>query len=106
MPRPVDAVAAIRRAAPADGTWLIKDIRSGPAWQDNLRNPVPAMMTACPAANCRRPGLPALGSLPWDARLSSRGSLAERMCREAGFSRFAAHTHFDDPVNLYYEVRP
>jgi hypothetical protein len=27
------------------------------------------------------------------------------MCREAGFSRFARHD-FDDPVNLYYEVRP
>jgi hypothetical protein len=27
------------------------------------------------------------------------------MCREAGFTRFTVHD-FDDPANLYYEVRP
>ena len=32
-------------------------------------------------------------------------SLAERMCRDAGFTSFTMRD-FDDPANLYYEVRP
>jgi len=32
-------------------------------------------------------------------------STMEALCREAGFSRFQIHD-FDDPANLYYEVRP
>ena len=31
--------------------------------------------------------------------------VAERMTAEAGFTRLTCHD-FDDPVNLYYEVRP
>ena len=37
--------------------------------------------------------------------LGCNRQLAEAMCREAGFSRFTVHD-FDDPANLYYEVRP
>jgi 2-polyprenyl-3-methyl-5-hydroxy-6-metoxy-1,4-benzoquinol methylase len=104
MPRPAEAAAAIRRAVRPDGTWLIKDIRSGPAWQDNLRNPVLALMyglsvTSCLSSGLSEPGGAGLGTLGLHPRL------AEQICREAGFSRFARHD-FDDPVNLYYEVRP
>jgi 2-polyprenyl-3-methyl-5-hydroxy-6-metoxy-1,4-benzoquinol methylase len=104
MPRPAQAAAAIRRAVRPDGTWLIKDIRSGPAWQDNLRNPVLALMYGLSVTSCLSSGL----SEPGGAGLGTLGlhpGLAERMCREAGFSRFVRHD-FDDPVNLYYEVRP
>jgi 2-polyprenyl-3-methyl-5-hydroxy-6-metoxy-1,4-benzoquinol methylase len=104
MPRPAEAVAAIRRAIRPDGTWLIKDIRSGAAWRDNLRNPVLAMMYGLSVASCMSSGL----SEPGGAGLGTLGfhpELAERMCREAGFSRFARHD-FDDRVNFYYEVRP
>jgi len=104
MPRPAEAVAAIRRAVRPDGTWLIKEIRSGPAWQDNLRNPVLALMYGLSVTSCLSSGL----SEPGGAGLGTLGfhpGLAERMCREAGFSCFTRHD-FDDPVNLYYEVRP
>jgi SAM-dependent methyltransferase len=37
MPRPGQAIAAIRRAIQPEGTWLIKDIRSGPNWPDKSR---------------------------------------------------------------------
>ena len=99
-----EAAAAIRRAVRPDGTWLIKDIRSGPAWQDNLRNPVLALMyglsvTSCLSSGLSEPGGAGLGTLGLHPRL------AEQICREAGFSRFTRHD-FDDPVNLYYEVRP
>jgi 2-polyprenyl-3-methyl-5-hydroxy-6-metoxy-1,4-benzoquinol methylase len=104
MPRPAEAVAAIRRAIRPDGTLLIKDIRAGASWQDNLRNPLLAMMYGLSVTSCMSSGL----SEPGGAGLGTLGlhpELAERMCRDAGFSRFTRHD-FDDPVNFYYEVRP
>ncbi len=104
MPRPAEAMAAIRKAIRPDGTWLIKDIRSASSWQDNLRNPVLAMMYGISVSSCMSSAL----SEPGGAGLGTLGlhpDLAERMCREAGFSRFSIHD-FDDPANLYYEVRP
>jgi SAM-dependent methyltransferase len=104
MPHPAAAIAAIRKAIRPDGTWLIKDIRSASSWQGNLRNPVLAMMyglsvTSCMSSALSEPGGAGLGTLGFNTEV------ADRMCREAGFSRFAVHD-FDDPANLYYEVRP
>ncbi len=104
MPRPAAAIAAIREAIRPDGTWLIKDIRSAPSWQDNLRNPVLAMMYGVSVASCMSSAL----SEPGGAGLGTLGfnpEVAERMCREAGFSRFTVRD-FREPANLYYEVRP
>jgi 2-polyprenyl-3-methyl-5-hydroxy-6-metoxy-1,4-benzoquinol methylase len=104
MPHPAEAIGAIRQAIRPDGTWLIKDIRSAPAWEDNLRNPVLAMMYGTSVAACLSSGL----SEPGGAGLGTLGfhpQLAESMCREAGFTRFTQHD-FEDPANLYYEVRP
>jgi len=47
-------------------------------------------------------------SEPGGAELGILGlhpELAEPMVREAGFSTFTIHD-FDDPADLYYEVRP
>jgi len=104
MPRPAQAIAAIRRAIRPDGAWLIKDIRSGPTWNVNLRNPLLAMMygtsvSCCMSSALSEPGGAGLGTLGFHPEL------AETMCRAAGFSRFTVHD-FDDPANLYYEVRP
>lgn len=104
MPRPDEALAAVRAAIKPDGTWLIKDIRAGATWADNQRNPVLAMMYGTSVATCMSSAL----SEPGGAGLGTLGfhrERAEQMCREAGFTRFAVHD-FDDPANLYYEVRP
>ncbi|HXW80484.1 MAG TPA: class I SAM-dependent methyltransferase [Acidimicrobiales bacterium] len=104
MPKPAEAIAAIRRAIRPDGTWLIKDIRGAATWDDNQRNPVLAMMYGTSVAACMPSGL----SEPDGAGLGTLGfhrDLAETMCREAGFTGFVVHD-FDDPANLYYEVRP
>ena len=104
MPRPAQAIAAIRRAITDDGTWLIKDIRSSASWEKNRRNPMLAMMYGTSVATCMSSAL----SEPGGAGLGTLGfppDFAERMCREAGFTRFRVH-EFDDPANLYYEVRP
>jgi SAM-dependent methyltransferase len=104
MPHPAEAIAAIGRAIRPDGTWLIKDIRSAPAWRDNLRNPVLPMLYGMSVASCMSSSL----SEPGGAGLGTLGfnpDVARRMCGDAGFSHFAVHD-FDDPANLYYEVRP
>lgn len=104
MPRPAEAISAIRRAITEDGTWLIKDIRSSSSWEESRRNPMLAMMYGTSVATCMSSGL----SEPGGAGLGTLGfdrTLAETMCRDAGFTSFTVHD-FDDPANLYYEVRP
>ena len=104
MPDPAGAMAAIRRSIRADGVWLIKEIRGAASWEQNLKNPMLAMMYGTSVATCMSSAL----SEPGGAGLGTLGlhrDLAEEMCRQAGFGRFEVHD-FDDPVNLYYEVRP
>ena len=40
-----------------------------------------------------------------ESRDARDSEVAERMVRDAGFTRFVCRD-FDDPANLYYEVRP
>ncbi len=104
MTRPTEAIAAIRRAIKDDGTWLIKDIRCAPEPRDNLSNPMAALMygfsiTSCMASALSEPGGAGLGTL------GLHPQLLEELVRAAGFTRFSVHD-FDEPANLYYEVRP
>jgi len=104
MTRPADVIASIRRALRPDGTWLIKDIRSQPDFKTNMRNPLLAMfygfsVSACMSSALSEPGGAGLGTLGFNPEV------AESMVRAAGFTRFRLHD-FDDPSNLYYEVRP
>jgi SAM-dependent methyltransferase len=104
MTRPAETFAAIRRAIQPDGTWLIKDIRCAPSARDNLVNPMAAMMYGFSITSCISSAL----SEPDGAGLGTLGlhpELVEEMSRTAGFSRFTVHD-FDEPANLYYEVRP
>ncbi len=104
MTRPDRVISAIRGAIRDEGTWLIKDIRSSPRFEDNLRNPVLALLygfsvSACMSSALSEPDGLGLGTLGFNP------VVAERMVREGGFTRFRMHD-FDDPANLYYEVRP
>ncbi|HEX7353269.1 MAG TPA: class I SAM-dependent methyltransferase [Mycobacteriales bacterium] len=104
MPDPEGAIRAIRAAIRDDGVWLIKDIKAKSDWRSNLRNPLLAMMYGTSVATCMSSGL----SAPGGAGLGTLGlttELAERFVTEAGFGSFTVHD-FDDPANLYYEVRP
>lgn len=104
MTRPDAAAAAVRRALHPEGTWLIKEVRAGESWEENLRNPVLAMMYGTSVATCMSSAL----SEPSGAGLGTLGlpkSLLERMCREAGFGTIEVHD-VGDPANLYFEVRP
>lgn len=103
MTQPQAAIDEIYRRLKDDGTWFIKDIRSKPKFEDNLRNPMLAMMYgfslfSCMASAMSEPGGAGLGTLGFNPEV------AERMSRQAGFTRFKMHD-FRDPGNLYYEVR-
>jgi SAM-dependent methyltransferase len=104
MTQPMAALQAIRGAIAGDGTLLVKDIRSTGDWRADRRNPMLAMMfgfsvSACMSSALSEPGGAGLGTLGFNT------GVAEQMVRDAGFTRFAVHD-FDDPANLYYEVRP
>jgi SAM-dependent methyltransferase len=104
MTRPGDTIAAIRRAIADDGTWLIKDIRCDDSWAVNRHNPMLAMffgfsVTTCMSSAMSEPGGAGLGTVGFTPQV------AEQMVRDAGFTQFQVHD-FEDPANLYYEVRP
>ena len=104
MTRPEHAASAIRDAIRDDGIWLIKEIRAGTSWEENQKNPLLAMMygtsvSTCMSSALSEPGGAGLGTLGLDR------VRAEQMVRDAGFTRFQVHD-FEDPANLYFEVRP
>jgi hypothetical protein len=104
MTRPDAAVAAIRRAIADDGTWLVKEIRCDDTWAGNRRNPMLAMFLGFSIASCMSSAL----SEPDGAGLGTIGlppRALEQLARDAGFTRFQVHD-FEDPANLYYEIRP
>ena len=104
MTRPADVISSIRGALKPDATWLIKDIRSQPDFKENMKNPLLAMfygfsVSACMSSALSEPDGAGLGTLGFTPEV------AERRTRDGGFSRFQMHD-FEDPSNLYYEVRP
>jgi 2-polyprenyl-3-methyl-5-hydroxy-6-metoxy-1,4-benzoquinol methylase len=103
MTRPDEAIAAVRRAVKADGTWLAKEIRCWPTWEQNRRNPMLAMLygfslTGCMASATSQPGGAGLGTV------GLHGDLLQAMAETAGFTQFQVHD-VEDPGNLYYEIR-
>lgn len=103
MPRPDLAAAAVRRAIADDGTWLIKDIKSTGDFNRDRKNPMLAMLYGFSLASCLQSAM----SEPDALGLGTVGlhpARAEELVKEAGFSRFVEHD-FDDPSNLFYEVR-
>lgn len=104
MTRPADAIAAVRRAIAPDGTWLVKEIRCWPTWEQNKANPMLAMfyglsVSSCMASALSEPGGAGLGTV------GLPGDLLRSMAEAAGFTRFTVHD-VEDPANLYYEIRP
>ena len=104
MTDPTSTITAIRRSIDPDGTWLVKDIRCTSDPRDNLKNPMAAMMYGFSIASCMSSAM----SEPGGAGLGTLGlhpDLLADMVAEAGFTRFRV-LDFDEPANLYYEVRP
>jgi 2-polyprenyl-3-methyl-5-hydroxy-6-metoxy-1,4-benzoquinol methylase len=103
MTRPAEAIGAVRRAVKPDGTWLAKEIRCWPTWEQNRKNPMLAMLygfsvTGCMASATSQPGGAGLGTV------GLHGDLLRAMAETSGFGRFIVHD-VEDPGNLYYEIR-
>ncbi|MGH2864419.1 MAG: class I SAM-dependent methyltransferase, partial [Solirubrobacteraceae bacterium] len=104
MTQPDAAAAAIRHAIADDGSWLVKEVRCDDTWAGNRRNPMLAMFLGFSIASCMSSAM----SEPAGAGLGTIGlppRALEKLTRAAGFTQFQVHD-FDDPANLYYEVRP
>ena len=104
MTQPGEVIGSIKQALKDDATWLIKDIRSHPDFKENMRNPFLAMfygfsVSACMSSALSEPGGAGLGTLGFNP------AVAREMVTGAGFSHFTEHD-FEDPSNMYYEVKP
>ena len=103
MSRPDIAARQIKDHLALDGAWLIKDIKCGPTYESNQRNPLLAMQYGFSVLSCLASatstedglGLGTLGFHPERAR---------EITAAAGFSSIAI-IDSDDPAHLYYEVR-
>jgi 2-polyprenyl-3-methyl-5-hydroxy-6-metoxy-1,4-benzoquinol methylase len=101
---PAQLIGAIHGALADDGSWLCADIRSFPAFADNLaKNPMAGLMYGFSLMVCMSSGL----STPDGAGLGTLGFnevVARGMTSAAGFTRFR-RLDYDNPMNNYYEIR-
>lgn len=104
-PHPQPLLESIRRSLRDDGTFLCEDIRSFPAFRDNLeRNPMAGLLYGFSIMVCMSSALSTrdgagLGTLGFNEEV------AREMSAAAGFARFR-RLDFDNPMNNYYEIRP
>ena len=105
MTDPASVIAAIRAALAPDGTWMLVDIKALDTYAENVeRNPMASLMygisvMSCMSSSLSEPGGAGLGTLGLPA------AKAERLARDAGFTRFRA-LDVDHPINAFYEIRP
>ena len=105
MTHPEEVVHAIRGALADDGTWLLVDIKARDTFGENVeKNPMAPLMygisvLSCMSSALSEPGGAGLGTLGLSA------ATAERMAREAGFTRFR-RLDVDHAVNAFYEIQP
>ncbi len=102
MARPDLTAKAIRGALADGGSWLVKEIKCGPTYESNERNPLRALMYGYSVSSClasatiTADGM-GLGTLGLDP-----GTL-EVLVRGAGFATFE-QLKTPDPVHFYYRV--
>lgn len=105
MTDPAAAMRGVRAALRDDGTFLVCDVKAHATYEENVaRNPMAALMYGSSVLTCMSSAL----SEPGGAGLGTLGlpaTLAERMAREAGFTRFET-LDVEHPVNAFYAVRP
>ncbi|MFU8814409.1 MAG: class I SAM-dependent methyltransferase [Pseudomonadales bacterium] len=103
-PHPQPLLDAIYQALEGDGTFLCKDIRSFPTFEENRdQNPLAGLLYGFSVMVCMSSAMSSadgagLGTLGFNE------AVAREMTREAGFTRFRRLDH-DNPMNNYYEVR-
>jgi 2-polyprenyl-3-methyl-5-hydroxy-6-metoxy-1,4-benzoquinol methylase len=104
MTDPEGTMRSVSRAVKPDGAWLIKDIRAQNTYDENLENPLAAMMYGfsvlyCMSSALSKPGGAGLGTLGFPP------AVCEELGSKAGFSSFKILDYEEDPFNYYYELR-
>lgn len=98
---PVQTLSGIRRLLTPDGALFVVEPKVADRLEDNI-NPIAAMYYGFSVFHCMTQSLagggPGLGTCMGAAQ-------AERLMREAGFTRFRL-VDIKSQVNLFYEVRP
>lgn len=105
MARPDRALVELRRAIRDDGLVIVKDIRTADDFEAQRKNPVLAMMYGLSLMSCLPSGYGDDGD---GMALGNQGltpALLEDLATEAGFASVTVRD-LEDPVNLYYELRP
>ena len=105
MTHPQQAADAIRGALKGDGVWLVKDVRCEDTLEGNLEHPMSAMLYGisiafCMSSSMSKPGGAGLGTLGFTART------AREISQKAGFSQLRTLDYSDDPLNIFFEIRP
>jgi 2-polyprenyl-3-methyl-5-hydroxy-6-metoxy-1,4-benzoquinol methylase len=104
MTDPASVMRRIRGALAPDGTWLIADIKAHASYEENVqKNPMAAMMYGTSVISCMSSALSEPGGLGLGT-LGFHSELAQKMVREAGFTKFEV-LDFGHPVNAFYVVR-
>lgn len=103
MTRPNETAEDIRGHLTDDGVWLIKEIRSHADYAKNRKNPMLAMMYATSVSVCMSSAMSEEGGAGYGTLGLNPDALGE-LVKGAGFSSIQTH-EFEDPINLYYEVR-
>lgn len=104
MARPDRALVDLRRVVRSDGLVIVKDVKTAADFEQQQRNPVLAMMYGLSMMACLPSGIGDGDGLA----LGNQGLTPQKvheLATAAGFAHVAVHD-LDDPVNLYYELRP
>ncbi|MFC1886414.1 methyltransferase domain-containing protein [Thermodesulfobacteriota bacterium] len=101
MTRPDKVISSVRKTLKPDGTWLIKESKSHPDFEENLKNPMCTLqygysILSCLLFSTSEPDGMGLGLLGFNPLV------ARKMLTEGGFSHFKQHETDD---SLYYEVQ-
>jgi SAM-dependent methyltransferase len=105
MPRPDLAARAIRRAIKPDGAWFIVDVDCSADPEENMKNPMGAMIYGFSIWTC----MSSSASTPDGLALGTAGLPEPEMAklvRKAGFRDFRRVEGLEHPFNAYYVARP
>lgn len=104
MPRPDQALTAIRDVLASDGILLVKEIRCSGDFEQDRRNPLLALLYGYSVASCLQSALSEAGGLGLGT-VGLHGDRLTAMATAAGFSSVTQHD-LGEPNNLYYDIRP
>lgn len=104
LAHPDRVIGAARKALKSDGTMLVIDIAAGETLEDNLAHPMAPLFYGFSQLICLSSSLSEADGAGMGT-LGLSQSLLQRICQDAGFTRFRT-TDVADPMNAYYEIRP